>query len=287
MITEIERQYLLDNYVNRGALFCSQQLNLQYKKIIYEAGRLKLKASKSCRAVVSSASAIKWQSNRTYDDYSVNPTPFINPTTKEICYLLGLLWADGNIRPQPNNSICLEILSNDAKDIQYLFEQTGKWSINTRQRCHYKPTTSIRVSNPIIHKFLEDNQYRQKSIVSPDLILQQIPIDLVKYFVRGVLDGDGNIYINPHNVRFYQVTFAGSYTQRWDYLLKISQQLNIGYNINRRSKINPKTNKLNQYSAFRFTGRNNVLKFLDYIYGDYDNIGFTRKYQKYLEIKNH
>jgi hypothetical protein len=41
------------------------------------------------------------------------------------------------------------------------------------------------------------------------------------------------------------------------------------------------------YSHFRVNKKNDVKILCDYIYCDYDNIGFSRKYKKYIDIVNY
>lgn len=102
--------------------------------------------------------------------------------------------------------------------------------------------------------------------------------DMIRYFIRGVLDGDGCIYFKNGCTQIY---IASTYIQNWNYLIKLMDGLSVKYSI-RRIK-----NKNSSYSLFYIGGVRNSLKFIDWIYKDYDNIGLSRKYKKYTEILNH
>ena len=226
MLTDFQKNFLLTHYEADGCKFCCDTLNLQYKKIVYEAKKLNLFVNRTLLNKRISETKLKQSKNRTYSQYSVDPTNFISIKNKEISYILGLLWADGSIQ-EKTKKIQIEITTTDANEIIGLFKQTGNWCFYVRQRTDYKTQTTISTTNQILYSFLFNHGYKEKSIISPCSILNQIPNNLKHHFYRGILDGDGNIYQNPKTKGFVQVTISGSYIQDWKYMINLCDELLI------------------------------------------------------------
>jgi hypothetical protein len=149
----------------------------------------------------------------------------------------------------------------------------------TRKRGNYKPITKATTNNKEFLIFLTDNDYDLKSIKSPDKIIDKLPNDLIKFFLLGVIDGDGCFYFNQkHFLR--QFSISGSLNQDWSAFEKIFISLGITYKINRRS------NDKNGSSQIRILNKLNIKKLGDFVYSSIseDNIGLPRKYEKYLSI---
>ncbi len=79
-----------------------------------------------------------------------NPQPFLRPDTKEVVYILGMLWADGTVGTYKNCSIALEIINEDMNDITQTLLKTGKWNFYHRQRnTFWKFRLTKRKTRPI------------------------------------------------------------------------------------------------------------------------------------------
>lgn len=206
-----------------------------------------------------------------------------NLNIKENVYLLGLLWADGYISRKYNGiSICL--LENDFRDISNLltkninnkpFIKSPKNSKNTHAGIHF--------SSERIHDFLVKYDYLIKSGASPINLLKIIPENLRHYWFRGFFDGDGSIYFSTRR----QLGFWSTINQNWDFMIDLLKYLNIEkYSIIQYKR----KNSTHLSSCFEIRIINDIRKIMEYIYKDYDNIGLSRKYQKYLlflqNIKN-
>jgi len=210
-----------------------------------------------------------------------------NHMNKYFAYLLGFLWADGNIYQGKINKsihrIVLEINENDMNNIlPYLlngFPFTGNY---TRQRKNWKPTKIINTNNKYLFKFLYENDYLNKSITPPIKILNLIPDNLKYYWIRGYFDGDGCIYINKKNY-INHIVFSSSYNYNWDFITQILNNLNIKFNI-----INTISKNNNKSSALRIINKNDIIKFANYLYYDDDLICLKRKqvkiYSLYKEV---
>ena len=254
---------VIKEYSIYGSKKCAELTNLPLKSILYIVKKYKLKRKKA-----------------------FDPIAFIDNVTKESAYILGLLWADGSLGNYKNSNIRVEIVKDDLDNLSKIFEKTGKWSSYKRVREHWKPIASFSVNNRPFFNFLIENDYKNKSMVSPLKILNIIPENLKHYFFRGLIDGDGCFYINQKQYT-YQFTIASSYEQDWSYLENLLKNHDIKYSICKRQSINKKTGKTNSSSALRITNKNDIKKFGEFIYKDYDSdqMGLNRKYKIFEQIK--
>lgn len=189
---------------------------------------------------------------------------FENPTI-EFAYLLGYFWADGYIS-KTNNSMGLEIVETDAEKIKDIVLSTGNWKIYKRQRKNAKgelkkPINTLHITDKELKDFLYKYDFDKKSYASPDKILQYLSSDLKTFFLRGIIDGDGNIYNNP-KVGTYQFTVSSGYDQDWRYLSDLFDNLEIKYKIQRV------VNKNSRYSCIRVANKDGIRKIYEVIYRD-------------------
>lgn len=199
-----------------------------------------------------------------FEDYKVNPSPFLTPLEPLFVYLLGLLWADGHIDNKRRN--CLIVFRQALPQGDHflnLFLKTGDWKFY-KYKTRWSDSLSIKTNNYYLCNFLIENDYLIKSQASPDKILSIIPENLHNFFYLGVIDGDGYWYVN-HKNRCYQFNITSSINQNWNYMINLCSKLDIKYKIENRSKLNNK-GKLNEFSRFRITSKTPFLKLRDYIY---------------------
>ena len=206
-------------------------------------------------------------------------TNFNQNITKEVAYMLGLLWADGYIeKGKYKYAINIECLSEDMIHFSKNLDKTGNWKYYYRTRKNRHPITKAHISNKILNYFLVENDFINKSYVSPKKILSIIQKELHSYFLLGVIDGDGCFYFNKkHGLR--QFTLTGSLNQDWSSFEEIFKELNVVYKIIRTP--NSKTGS----SQIRVLNKENIKKIGDYIYHNLNNnIGLPRKFEKYKLI---
>jgi len=211
----------------------------------------------------------------------VDDKQFLNITSPEISYILGILWADGYIF---KNSIFLWLKKTDSKSIENIFNKTGNWNIYYRKLKDRKEQMCFNTYNKFIFNFLVKNDYKNKSRLSPNKILSEIPNNLKQYFFRGYFDGDGTIYSTKKQS---VLNITSTYEQDWTDISKFMDKLHIKYSISKIRYTN-KLNILNSASRIVIQNINGIVKFCDYIYKDFigDNIGLKRKYDIYLIIKD-
>ena len=262
--------FITENYPTKGKLYCSEHLNREGSSIFKKASYLKLKINSDVKLANNKTAQLKVQDERPNNDFNVNIEQFITIEKPEIAYMLGYLWADGYI---VRNEIRLEIVKDDLDHIKPILESIGTWTYSYRNRAGNQTSGRAVVSNKRLVKFLKENDYDNKSFMSADKILSIIPNELKHYFFRGLVDGDGCIYINDKFKK--RLTISGSFKQNWRYVSNVCNDLNIKYNIYRRRNEHASSNiELNGFHAKTFC---------DYIYQD-KIFGLDRKYNKYLSL---
>jgi len=190
-----------------------------------------------------------------------------------VSYIMGLLWSDGYL---VGNNIGIEILKEDLDDIKPIFEKLGNFYYNERLRKgRTKTSACIQYCSKDIVNIFRSFNYENKSTASPDFNLMKIKQEDIKYFLRGIMDGDGCINFSNKSPQIY---FASTYEQDWKYLEDISINLGIKYSIRRIINGN------NKHSILYIGGKKNSIKFLNWLYSDF-TFGLKRKYNKYIEIK--
>lgn len=255
--TTEEISFLKEHYPTKGSNFCSKELNRSESSIKNKAFNMGLHLHESAYLI----------NNRSDEYYKVNVKHFTDIILPEAAYTLGYLWADGYA---VRNEIRLEIVKEDADAIKDVLEVLGEWYYYDRCRTNNKPVTRISTTNKVIFEYLMRFNFKTKSSVSPNKLLNTIPLALQNYFFRGIIDGDGCFYKNS-------IIIAGSYDQDWKYFEDLSKKLNIKCNTYR------KENKLNQrYSIIEFNGVN-AKKLGEYIYSGIQ-FGLERKKKKFLDI---
>lgn len=200
----------------------------------------------------------------------------INLNDKYFCYILGIIWADGFVCKKTNR-VSISLIEEDILNIEYIFFKVGIWNktfFNNKKR-NYKNQIRLDVSDKNFHKFLVDNDFYNKSFMSPTSILSLIKKDNLKYFIRGLIDGDGCFYYNKKNYT-RQLVISSTYEQNWDYMESFFNEIQCKYEIRQISNVSSKS------SLIRITNID-IIKFGDIIYNDF--FGLKRKYEKFLTIK--
>jgi hypothetical protein len=273
-----EENWLTNNYKHLGPDKSAEILGLTKSQIMARTFKLKLKLPIEFKNLLQSIKSEKC---------NINPDLFYNISTKEISYLLGLIWADGFLNPSKNgknSNLGFTMVKEDIDIIKPMLESIGKWNYYERKQPveSWKPSINVITNNKRILNFLIEHDFDKKSYISADKILTKIPDELKHYFFRGLIDGDGCFYYyKPENgSTLRQFALASSYEQDWFYFEELCKEKNIKYNIKRT------TGKKSSSSVIRITNKDGIRKLGEYIYDgfDLDNIGLDRKIIKYKLI---
>jgi len=218
--------------------------------------------------------------------YRVDQEKFIlNPTSIE-AYILGFLWADGNIY---KHTIKIELKQEDIENILPIFTMVGDWNYYERQRTKNgipfgKLQASLNTSNKLLTAFLRSMDYDNK-LNGPEKILCHLEKNLHIDFWHGFFDGDGSLYIEDKSPPTITLQFWSGLTQNWQSLINFLSEYNTLYKIWKYERV--KTDgKIHSSSCL---GVKNTLKikYLLSLFYDRELIGLQRKYDKYLELSDH
>lgn len=227
--------------------------------------------------------------------YNVAPDQFVNVTTPEVDYILGLLWADGHIAGKDGKSqlVLLTQATEDMLDVSKTLSKTGYWKYNEKPvEENEQPSTIANICNYPVAEHLVAHGYETKSIGSADSILSTIPDHLKHYWFRGLFDGDGCLWFGPQkgtNATDKMWSIASDYKQNWRYLQSLAERLNIDYKICRYiSRVEKETGKRNRNSTFLVRRHQDIHIVMNYLYQgrEHDGIGLDRKWHSWLEFKN-
>ena len=268
--TKEQEDFFIENYPKKGSKYCEEKLNVSKSTIYNKAKQFGLKISQETKNELQRIRATKIN----YPDIK-QFKELKNPT---IIYLLGLFWADGYLH-STKNRFELYTLKSDYNYISSAINELGEWNIKELKKVNRNPSVVVGCYNKNICNLMREYGFVNKSIKQP-LFLNKIPKELIHYFFRGLIDGDGCFYISP-NKKCRQFYLAGSFEQEWDYFINFLKKYNIKFKI--KKKIQKKTQK---YSVVFLSGKQ-LIKMGDIIYKDFSNdkLGFLRKYEKYLLIK--
>jgi intein-encoded DNA endonuclease-like protein len=177
--------------------------------------------------------------------------------------------------------ISLKLCLQDMLTVEKVLYFFGAWNSHEQvsKNKNRQDTKCLRSGDRRFIKFLRENGYKDKSRISPSLILGKIPRDLHYLFWRGFFDGDGCISISNGD-KFASICLAGSYSQDWTDLENLLKFLNIKYRIERKIQ-----HSRSRGSKILFCSNAGV--FCEYIYFNRENdkIGLDRKYIKFLKLK--
>lgn len=228
---------------------------------------------------------VRRRDNSEYRTYALNENYFHVIDSQNKAYILGFLYADGNVSKRKYN-IQLSLQKCDVEILEKIKEELGSTApLEYRNFSQYNEKYNIKTQDQwALNLHCKQMWYDlcQHGVVpnkTHDIIYPQfLTEDLHKHFIRGVLDGDGCIHPpSGKNGKLKYVDICG--TQMFCEGIKsvIENVLHIHCSI---IKTSPDPNK----TTYRITvsGGIQVSKFLDWIYED-ATLKLERKYQLYLK----
>lgn len=252
-------------YPQHGAKYCAELLRRSEDSVAWKAHSLGLCVTKRRRSAAHSQFRPKLT--------KVAAINFVNFRDEKVVYLLGLLWADGHLNNKSQKyRIAIEAVSSDLDETDYIFASTGEWGKYVRNRKNRKSQTLRVTSNKELFEFLASHNYLKKA-TAPCTIVGSMPINFVRFFVLGLLDGDGCWYFNDNNY-LAQCVFTGAFNTDWSWLKKILEGMHVTYSI--KSKFTKKQ----KYSQLIVAKHSHVKRLGEFLYSDH-NIGFLRKRKKF------
>jgi len=128
--TKEDIDFLCNNYSTMGTEIISVKLNKSKRQIRRKINELKLRVNKDYISEIHRKVTQNYWNNfeKPFNKFKVNPENFMKPSTPEVSYILGILWADGFIKNSgkgKENSVGIENLTDDVLDIKWIFDKTG------------------------------------------------------------------------------------------------------------------------------------------------------------------
>jgi len=196
---------------------------------------------------------------------------FFDKWCEQSSYILGFILADGCISWNPEKGYYSLTITASEKDKEHL-EKIRNILSSTKPLSYSSKTNSYRLianSKVLCQKLMQIGILPRKSL---NVRLPTIPEDQLRHFIRGVIDGDGNVrYLKREKSPYFEITIAsGSKFFCEDLVECIRENFGIGANIR---KIGKNTHVI-QYSCSR--GK----KLANFIYLD-ASLFLGRKYTPY------
>jgi hypothetical protein len=198
-----------------------------------------------------------------------------NQWDDESSYILGLIWADGNIYQQKGKNAILDITLKDKGIIEKI---NNKFEHNCKVY-NYTP----KVGNTIYSTKTRDKEII-KTLRQEGLCCQKtydlnwpttMPMKFNHSFIRGFFDGDGCVFINRVNgYKYLHCSFTSIKTNFFNRLYDILNNL----------EFNPRWYNDKRTNAYqiRIYSKQQVKNFAEYIYKE-EKICLTRKKKIFLE----
>ena len=215
--------------------------------------------------------------------YDIDEDFFETINTEEKAYWLGFLYADGVINEKEN----LVRINLQAGDFEHLNKFRKSISSNhplkeTTKRTEHKIYNGayIAIKNSKMCKdLISKGCIQNKSLILKFPSQETVPKELLVYFVRGYIDGDGCITYSLKR---------GKTRSRKVYKISVIGTKDVITNIKSVLGVNPKIakEKGNNYYSLYIGGNKQVEKIGDLLYKD-SKVFLDRKYKKYLEMKDY
>lgn len=208
--------------------------------------------------------------------YSLDEHYFDDINHQDKAYILGFLYADG-CNCNNNISICLQERDRSILDkinIAIGSNRPLRFIDYSNRGTNCQNQYSLNVTN----KYLSDKLAQLGMVQNKSLILE-FPVwlnrDLYPHFIRGYFDGDGYVSKNYYNAKLSIVS-----TKNFCEKVRAILYKNVGIN---SSIYLCHKNELTSTRTLQISGRNQIRKFLDYIY-DGANLYLQRKYDVYQSL---
>lgn len=208
--------------------------------------------------------------------YDIDENYFDDIDTPDKAYILGILYADGNINTSSGHfTISIGLQERDVDILEKIKNKVGYsgpllYEKKSLENSNWSNQWSLNINNKhMANALMGFGVVPNKTLVLtfPDFLTH----DLIPHFLRGFWDGDGHI-----STKYCVACCCGN----GDFIIKTKEVIEdiVGVHCCVSETLAP-SGKILQ---LRVSGKYNTLKFLNYIYKDAD-LYMDRKYDTYIE----
>lgn len=275
-------KYLKDNNVDYRGVYKfnskeKEQICEDYKNGLSEEKLAdKYNSNRTTIRNVLKACGVARRNQSEYRRYSLNEHYFDEIDVPNKAYLLGLLYADGNVATN-NYTIQIGLQSRDVDILNRMKEELeSNYPLYFNEKSKREPNHQDVYSFSIQSKHMHESLCKLGVVPRKTLIITYpdfLPEELHKHFLRGALDGDGCInkpYGKNGKCRIAYICGTSMFCEGVKEV--VERQLGIHVSLIKNKNIKKAT----------ISGRLQVKKFLDWLYEDAD-LKLDRKYQLYLK----
>lgn len=215
-----------------------------------------------------------------YRRYEVNDNYFDKIDSHEKAYLLGVLYSDGYLVIEGDNT---KRIGLDVKDTDWL-EEIGK-TLGSNAPLYKTAKEEIKRLKLTSPKMFEDLKklgcVEHKTFLLKFPTKEQVPEEFLNSFILGVLDGDGSITLT-HPKRMKTFSIQISFTGTKELLQGIQKFLKVEH-LTLRQRFPERNN--NNYTL-TISGFQQCYQILSSLYENAPKCILKRKYDKFCQIKN-
>lgn len=220
--------------------------------------------------------------SRDIKNIDFNDNYFENIDTEEKAYFLGLIYSDGNVREhnggyflsielKREDKYILEKLASELKCGNKIYDRDRVTNFAEGHTSNFTSCNSKKLYDDLARFNIVPN--KSHTTTSFTNIEKYMPNNLIKHFLRGLIDGDGTISkrytTNQNSISIYQNEIE--FCNEFDRLLKKSMN---DYNLYENIIMNKNTGVYN----LRYRRINDVKKICNFLYNG-SKIYLKRKYQ--------
>lgn len=199
---------------------------------------------------------------------------FFRSWSPEMAYVLGFIYADGNIH--------LNRLRVGQKEPEILTKLLAL--MGSKARLHFRGKRGI---SGAIYSFGIGNEVMMadlkrigltphKSLTIP---FPEIPLPCVRHFIRGCWDGDGSVFMEGKNPAMARADYTSGSRQFIDGLIQHLVSLGLS---------TPSVHKKGRSFYFRYTGRTDFIKLYHILYDDVsEHMYLSRKHKLFKMLAEH
>ena len=217
--------------------------------------------------------------------YSLNTTYFDIIDTPNKAYILGFLYADGNVSKE--RYVIQVTLQEEDKHILEKMKQ----EIGSNKSLYFRESKSKNQKNT--YTLSVNNKHMHDSLIKVGVVPQKTFVvkfpewmkeDLIKHFIRGYFDGDGTFCFRKRPDRKNSYTSVFALTGTNDLCQKIKEYIESKFNIH--CCISYCHQKYDSpIRTLSISGRFQCQRIMDWLYEDAEMF-LIRKKNKYLNFKN-